>query len=156
MSWLWEVDDLDLRVSFARANGPVDFFTLVVRLVVSRVTAVLTLALSPADKVLRLVGKGLTAVVLGMMLLLIIHGLWFLFWGPLMASSWLWLRYNWVRPLLLLPGIPLAIMSHIFLMLVPDHQKNSKYTLMAREWPLSWRLYRPSQAYFEANPTMQP
>ena len=154
MTWLWACEDFDLRVTFARTNGPTDFFTLLVRWVVGQVTAVVGLALIPVDKILRLVGKGMIRLVLGMLLLLILTGIWFfLIWLPLMGTSRLWLNYYWSRPLLAVPGAFLAIVAHIFLMLVPDPQKNAKYTLMAREWPLSWHLYKPTEAYFEANPS---
>ena len=156
MSWLWGVDDFDLRVAFARANGPADFFTLLTRLLLPPVTIGLTLALLPVDKVMRLVGRVLTALILGLFVLIAIHGLWMIIWVPLMGTSWVWLRYPLARPFLFLPGVLVAIAGVIFLMLVPDHQKNAKYTLMTREWPLSWRLWRPSEAYFEANPTTRP
>ena len=152
VSWLWKADDLDLRVSFARTNGPVDFLTLFVRYVLTNVIPPLTLVLRPIDIIMQFVGRGLIAVVLGMLLLIVIHGVWMFFWLPLMGTSWLWLRYGALRPVLLLPGIVLAIIAHIFLLLVPDPHKNPKYNLMAQEWPISWHLWKPTQAYFDANP----
>ena len=156
MSWLWGVDDLDLRLTFARANEPADFLTVLARMLLPAVTGVLTLALFPVDKIMRLVGRALTALILGLFVLIGIHGLWFIIWIPLMGTSWLWLRYPWTRPVLFLPGLLIATVGHIFLMLVPDPQKNAKYMLMTREWPLSWHLWKPSEAYFEANPTWRP
>ncbi len=153
MSWLWHIDDFDLRVNFARSNGPVDFLTLLTRLVLTRVTSILTLILAPVDMVLKFVGKGLIAVVLGMMLLIVLHGLWMIFWLPLMGMSWAWARYAWARPVLIVPGVIIAIFGHIFLMLVPDPHKNAQYVvMMTREWPLSWQLYKPPEAFFEQNP----
>ena len=153
MSWLWHIEDFDLRVKFARSNGPVDFLTLFTRLVLTRVTSILTLILAPVDMVLKFVGKGLIAVVLGMMLLIVLHGLWMIFWLPLMGMSWAWARYAWARPFLILPGVFIAIFGHIFLMLVPDPHKNAQYAvMMTQEWPLSWQLYKPPEAFFEQNP----
>lgn len=157
MTWLWGVDDFDLRLRFARVNSPVDFLTQLVRFVVTSVTRILALALSPVDAVLRLVGKILDRLVLGMMVLLIFTGIWFfLLWLPLMGMSRLWLGYPWARPLLALPGALLAIAAHVFIMLVPDPKKDRNYPMMVGEWPLSWHLYNPPDAYYEGGHAAMP
>ena len=150
MTWLWTVADIDFRVSFARAHGPSDFFTLVARLVVSKVSLVLELALSPVDRVGRVVGRGLVIFVIGLFILLGLTAIWFLIWLLLMGSSWLWLKSFWYRPLIILPGMALAVVAFVFLMLVPDPQKNAKYLSLAREWPLSLHLWKPPNDYFRA------
>ena len=100
MTWLWEVDDFDLRLRFARLNSPVDFLTQLVRLVVTSVTRFLALVLSPVDAVLRVAGKILDRLVLGMLVLLVFTGIWFfLMWLPLMGMSRLWLGYPWLARL---------------------------------------------------------
>ena len=152
MSWLWDIDDFDTRVSFAREYSPVDFLTSLVRVVIMRVTLALSWVLSPVDKLMQFIGHGLIAVVLGMLLLIVIHGLWFIVWLGLIGSSWLWLNRPWTRPILAVPGVLLAIFGHIFLLLVPDPHKNPKYNLVAQDWPLSVRLWKPTEAYFEAYP----
>ena len=140
---------MDLRVAFARVHSPTDLATLIARLVVGRVTLVLSYLLFPFDKVAQLIGKGLTAVVLGFLVLIILHGVWLPIWGLLVGTSWLWLRYSLSRPVLLLPGMILAIGAHIFFMLIPDPQKVPSYASIAREWPLTWNLWSPPQAYFD-------
>ena len=152
MTWLWAVEDMDLRVTFARANSPTDILTLITRWVVTRVTFVLAIVLFPADKAMRIVGMGLIAVVLGLLVLILLTGIWFLIWLLLMGSSRIWLSYPLYRPILFVPGMIIAVFAHIFIMLVPDPHKNPKYTILAQEWPLSWRLRSPTEAYFEANP----
>ena len=150
MTWLWEVDDFDLRLRFARLNSPVDFLTQLVRLVVTSVTRFLALVLSPVDAVLRVAGKILDRLVLGMLVLLVFTGIWFfLMWLPLMGMCRLWLGYPWARPILALPGALLAIAAHIYLMLVPDPKKDRNYPTLVGEWPLSWVLYNPPDAYYE-------
>ena len=149
MTWRWDVDDIDFRATFARVNSPTDFFTVLARLVVSRVTLVLAFVLWPLDSVLRLVGKGLVSVVLGMIVLMVLDLSWLPVWGTLVGTSWLWLNYPWLRPILILPGMFLAILAHIYIMLAPDPHKNAKYPRLAGEWPLSWMLWRPPKAYFE-------
>ena len=156
MTWLWEIEDLHIRVNFVRTHGPTDFFTLVSRYVVSRVTFVLSLLLMPADLVLRFIGRGLVALVLGLLLLLVLTGIWFPIWGLLVGTSWIWLKYSWPRPFLILPGILLAILAHIFIMLVPDPHKNSEYWTIAREWPLSWPLWKPPSLYYELTDQPRP
>lgn len=151
MTWRWDVEDLDFRVTFARIHGPTDFLTVLARLVVSRVTWLLTLLLKPLDIVLRFIGKGLVAVVLGFMVLMILDILWLMIWGLLFGSSWLWLRYPLLRVVLILPGVAVAIFAHIVIMLAPDPHKNAKYTSVSGEWPLTWRLWHPTEAYFDAH-----
>lgn len=152
MTWLWQVDDFDSRLRFARIHSPVDFVTQLVRWIVSSITRILSLVLAPADAVLRIAGKILDRLVLGMAVLLIFTGIWFfVWWLPLMGMSRLWYSYPWSRPILALPGILLAITGHIYLMLVPDPKKERKYPTMVGEWPLSWQLYNPPDVYFEAD-----
>ena len=137
LSWLWNIADLENRILFARENGPVDSLTLIARFIILRVTNALSFFLNPIDKAMQLLGHGLIAVVLGMLLLIVIHGFWFIFWLLLMGSSWLWLKLPWTRPLIFIPGIFLAIISHIVLILVPAPHKNPKYNSIACEWPIS-------------------
>ena len=152
MTYRWNVDDIDLRVTFARMHGPTDFLTMVARIAVGRVTWLLTLALTPFDVVLRFIGKGLVSVVVGFFVLMFLDLVWLMVWGLLAGSSWLWLTYPWLRFVLILPGIPLAIIAHMFIMLAPDPHKNARYFRVAGEWPLTWRLWRPADAYFDATP----
>ena len=156
MTWLWEIEDLGLRVDFVRTNSPTDFFTLVSRYIVSRATSTLALLLMPVDSVMRFVGRGLVALALGLLVLLILTGVWFPIWGLLVGTSWAWLKYPWLRPCLFVPGILLAIGAHVFIMLVPDPHKNSEYWTIAREWPLSWRLWKPSSLYYEVTDLPRP
>ena len=149
MTWLWQVLDLDLRVDYARANSPNDFYTLLARLVVSRVTSVLGLVLWPLDMVLRMFGRILTIFVIGLLLLLILTGIWWPVWASLIYTSRLWITAPWSRPILLVPGMLLAIFAYLFLILVPDHQKHPKYFALPREWPLTWHLWNPPEAYME-------
>ena len=157
MTWLWGVDDFDLRLRYARMNSPGDFLTQLVRFVVSSVTRLVAFVLAPADLVLRFAGKILDRLVLGMLVLLIITGIWFfLMWLPMMGMSRLWLGYPWARPILALPGALLAISAHVFIMLVPDPKKDRNYPKLVGEWPLSWQVYNPPDAYYEGGHAAMP
>ena len=151
MSWLWSVEDFALRLSFARSNAPRDILTIFTQRTLQELGNLLTLLLSPLDKIMRLVGKGLISLIFGLFILIAIHGLWFVLWLPLMGTSWLWLHYPWMRPIILLPGFLIAVIGHIFLILVPDPQKNAEYLLITQEWPLSWWLWKPMDSYFETD-----
>ena len=149
LTWLWQVLDLDLRVEHARANGPDDLYTLLARWIVTRVTLVFGIVLWPLDAVLRILGRILTVFVIGLLLLLILTGIWWPVWASLVYSSRIWLSTPWSRPFLLVPGILLALFAYLFLMFVPDHQKHRKYLTLPSEWPLTWHLWKPPKAYIE-------
>lgn len=150
MTWRWTVSDLDSRVTFARMQSPTDFLTVLARFVVSGVTAALALVLLPVDMLARMIGQVLLMLVVGFIVLMLLDLIWLLVWGMLVGSSWLWINHWWLRPLLFLPGMSVAILAHIYIMVAPDPQKNPRYTMLPREWPLSWNVWRPPKDYLEA------
>ena len=149
LTWLWDISDMDQRVEWVRRHSPDDLATMIARYMITRITLVLAYALWPVDYVLRFVGKALVKLVLGLLLLLILTGIWFPIWLTLVGTSWLWLRSATYRPLILVPGMFVAIIAHIYIMLVPDPHKDPKYVNLIREWPLSWYIWKPPEAYFE-------
>ena len=151
MTWLWDIDDMYNRVKFARSQSPTDLATIIAHWIVTSVTWILSYLLYPFDYVGRLIGVLLVAVVLGFMLLLILTIIWFPLWLLLVDTSWIWLRYPWSRPLLLLPGIVVAISAHIYIMLVPDPHKQRHYVNMTNQWPLTWYIWHPPAIYFNQN-----
>ena len=154
MTWRWEVDDLDFRVTFARMQSPTDFLTMSARKLVSTVTAVMALVLFPVD----IVARTLTRIALKLpfifvvvlFLLMVLDIVWMAVWGMLVGSSWLWINHRWLRPFLILPGILVAILAHTSIMIAPDPNKNSRYTMLPREWPLSWHVWSPPEGYSQA------
>ena len=155
MTWRWGVEDIDERVNFARSISPSDFFTMFARLIVSRATFILAFILIPFDILGRFIGKGLVAVVLGFFVLMFLDIVWLIVWGLLVGTSWIWLRYPWARPFLVLPGMTLAVSAHIFVMIAPDPHKNDKYPRIAGEWPLTWLVWSPPDAYFRPNSSIE-
>ena len=156
MTWLWDIADMDERVEWVRRHSPNDVSTMIARFVINRVTLVVAYVLWPVDYVLRLIGNGLARLVLGLLLLLILTGIWFPIWLTLSMTSRLWLRAAWTRPILLLPGIVVAIFAHIYIMLIPDHQQDPKYVNLIREWPLTSQIWKPPDAYFEETGLLRP
>ena len=156
MTWLWDTPDMYDRVAFARSISPTDLSTLIARWVVGWTTKILAFALYPLDYVARYIGRAFLVFVIGFMILIVLTIVWFPIWAALIGSSWLWLRYYWARPFLLLPGIALAILAHIYLMLVPDPQKQQHYFNMPGQWPLTWHLWRPPSEYYEPQQSPPP
>ena len=77
-----------------------------------------------------------------------------LIWAPivglLLGTSYLWLKYWYMRPLLLIPGLSLVIVGELILMLSPtpsiaDRDGRLFQVDMAEEWPLSWRIAKAMQ-----------
>ena len=149
MTWLWDISDMDQRVEWVRRHSPDDFPTMLARYVIGKVTFVMAYLLWPFDYVLRLIGRGLARLVLGLLLLLILTGIWYPIWLTLVQTSRLWLHAAWSRPILLVPGMVVAILAHSYIMLIPDPLKDPRYVNLIREWPLSWQIWKPPTAYFE-------
>lgn len=164
MTWLWKVPDLRTRLEFARANAPSDTFTQAACLIVYHTVRFLALVLFPIDYAARSLGKTFDKLgrffglfyVGSLLLYLLLSILWLPFWGMLVGSSWVWLNYAWARPILLLPGAVLSMAMTVFLMFVPDPQKQSGYVSFTREWPLTWTLWNPPQSYFQEYNILDP
>ena len=148
MTYRWRVEDLAERVAFARTHSPTDLFTLIARYVVSQTTSLLALVLLPISMLTRLIGRLLTIFVITLILFLALDIVWLVIWGLLMGSSRLWLASSWLRPILILPGMFIAILAHLYIILAVDPQKDPNYWTVVREWPLTWHLYKPPTAYF--------
>ena len=140
---------MDQRVEWVQKHSPNDVSTVTARYVINYVTLVIGYILWPLDYVLRVIGHGLSRLALGLMFLLILTGIWFPIWLTLVMTSRLWLRAAWTRPILLIPGIIVAIFAHIYIMLIPDPQKGTQYINLIRVWPLSSQIWKPPDAYFE-------
>ena len=54
-----------------------------------------------------------------------------------------------MRPILVIPGLVLALAAYIFVSLAPDPQKNSEYHILIKSWPMSWRVWSPKEEYFK-------
>ena len=152
------------RVAFARRNAPGDVLTQFARFLVYYVSSLLIFVLRPVDYAGRTLFKIAFHVgtvvgfflVFPLLFFMILSALWIPFWGLLVGSSWLWLKYAWTRPILLLPGMALSIVLTFILMLVPDPEKHPKYVTITQEWPLTWNLWYPPLVYFEEHNIWDP
>ena len=93
-----------------------------------------------------------TSAIAGCLIVFTIGSLSFLFlfvWLPLyhllIATSWLWLKAWYLRLILLIPGVVIAFISDIWVILTPDFRREAKQKKQAlcEEWPLSWYLMNP-------------
>ena len=131
------------RISLAHTYAPRDIFTKVARALVLAITSAL-MVLTPIEIVTTAVGGCLTGCTFGL-LFVVLSIIWWPFFALLLGTSWLWLRAWYLRPILLLPGVIVALLATLYVMLTPDPEKDAKYAKlsMAEEWPLSWYLLRP-------------
>ncbi len=140
-AWYWQIQS-------ARANGPDDLLTKLTLAAVRGVCTVLSVILLPVGAITTFLGGILIALTFGL-ILIPINLVWLPLFGGLAATSWLWLRAWYLRPLLLLPGVLLAIIGTIFVVLVPMPEETLRGEkalkgFLASEWPLTWLIWQGS------------
>ena len=138
-----QINDLKERIGVARANAPADIFTKLSRMLVKFTTSLLVM-LTPISMITTAVGGCLIVVTIGFFALPILL-VWFPFYNLLAGTSWLWLQAWYLRPILLIPGVIIAFIADLYVMLMPDFERGAKITKLAicEEWPLSWYLIKP-------------
>jgi hypothetical protein len=144
-SAFWQEDDLVDRVKMARAGAPADLFTGLTRLLVKAVTTILVILL-PIAKLTSAAGGCLILFTVGFLSFVFLF-VWLPLYHLLIATSWLWLKAWYLRPILLIPGIVIAFVSDIWVILTPDFRRKAKQKkrAMCEEWPLSWYLVNPPE-----------
>ena len=137
------IPGVEYSISLAKRHAPNDILTKTAILSVKVATTVL-LILTPLEWVTTAIGGCLIAVTFGI-LIFILTLIWWPFLALLLSTSWLWLRAWYLRPILLVPGVLIAILAYIYVMLAPEPERDAKYAklALADEWPLSWYLLRP-------------
>lgn len=148
MDWRTAVADMEHRCTLAHEFAPRDPFTILARFLMAGISLILMPLVLVAEFVTTLIGGCLLALTFGL-LALVLTAIWLPFLALLMGTSWLWLRAWYLRPLLLLPGVLLAIVAETYVALAPEPERDAKHAKLsiASEWPLSWYLLRPPPAY---------
>ncbi len=148
MDWQSAISDMQYRCQLARANRPTDIVTITAEFLVKGLTTVLGVVLLPLEVLTTGLGGCLIALTFGVLYLLL-SLIWLPVLGLLLGTSWLWLRAWYLRPVLLLPGVIIAVVADVFVMLAPEPERDAKHAKLciAGEWPLSWYLLRPPPAY---------
>ena len=136
-----EVDTLS-RANIVRTTEPYDIFTRITTLIglAMRIPVVCALTF-PLVLITFVLGIILSVPLLGLVLLSLANVIWLSMLGLLMGSSWLWIKVPILRLLLLLPGIAIANMAYLFVILIPDMgEKYQKATKLAicETWPKSY------------------
>ncbi len=76
--------------------------------------------------------------------------IWMAFFAMLLATSWLWIRAWYLRPLLLVPGVFIAVLADVYVSFVPDmgekYQKLLKLAL-CDSWPYSYLVFEESRNF---------
>lgn len=140
---LERINDIRERVRVARASGPSDVVTKFARILV-KCTTLFKILLTPVSMITTAVGGCLVVLTIGF-LALPISFVWLPFYYILLGISWLWLKAWYLRPVLLLPGVIIALFGDIYVALLPDFERGSKRKKLAvcEEWPLSWYITHP-------------
>lgn len=144
-----QIADTNYMIRQAQACAPNDFITKAAILATTVVTKGLVVLL-PIEMVTTAVGGCLIALTFGLFSF-VLSLIWWPFLGFLLGTSWLWLRAWYVRPILLVPGVTVATVATIYVMLAPDPERGAKYAKLsiAGEWPLSWYLIRPPARHYD-------
>ena len=119
-----------------------DKFTKATWLVVKLLVGLLFI-LTPIAWIMQLLGSILMMVSFGLYAWLYTILLWWPILGLLLGTSWLWFRLWPLRPILLVPGIFLAVIGDLILMFAPpdrDREATLFRAALAEEWPFSWQL----------------
>jgi hypothetical protein len=146
-----QINDMNYRIELAKKKSPSDFFTFVAKILVKVFTSILVI-LIPLQLLTTAIGGCAISMTFGL-LLVILTIIWWPFLMLLLGTSWLWLKAWYLRPILLFPGILIAFISHLYIMLIPEPQKDAKYSKLSisDEWPLSWYLMKPPKEYYSDN-----
>ena len=124
-----------------------DPMTTIARGALNITLTILAIPLSIISPVTNFITAFLYLPIVGLVAVLALTLVWLVvFMGPLLATSWLWIRAPWLRPLLLPVGVPLAALGYAFnlLIYVPPQDRDSKAQkmILCMFWPLSLPLMR--------------
>ena len=103
------------------------------------------IVLLPIAWVMRLLGVVLMPLTIGLYAIVYSLILWMPIFWLVLGTSWLWLRFWPLRPVLIIPGIVLALMGHFIPMCAPnDSDKDAVLWRVSftEDWPLSWKLWK--------------
>lgn len=137
---------MQAAIEEAQAQGPHDPFTRAAIVLRTVLILILIIPVTLLEIPVTLVGGCLIGCTMGL-LLIPLTLLWLPQLGLLIGTSWLWLKVPLSRPFLLLPGVAIAVVADTYVSLMPDPEKDSKYTklALASEWPLTFLLLRPDR-----------
>lgn len=137
-------DVISLFVDEAMLVGPKDWFTQLAYLINTILKMIFTFPF--------LIIAPITTFILGLLircsfglLLIPLSFIWLVFLGFLIAASWLWIHVWILRPVLLIPGIFIAVVGYAYCTLVPDMGEKFQKVLklsFCDSWPYSYLLLK--------------
>ncbi len=147
MAWQ-AIENIEDRAALARHYGPQDIFTKVAKVSMEAGSTAL-LVLFPLQIVTTAIGGCVVGLTFGLFAFLL-SLIWLLFLGLLLGSSWLWLKVPLLRPILLVPGVVLALIADAYVRLAPEPERVAKWAklTLAQEWPLSWLIVFPPDEWY--------
>lgn len=150
MNVFQNIADTEYRSSLAQEYAPKDIFTKTAILLVKVTTGILVVLL-PLQMLTTAIGGCLITITFGVLILLLTL-IWWPFLALLLGTSWLWLHAWYLRPILLIPGVLIAFLADIYVMLAPEPEKDAKIMKLsiAEEWPVSWYLLKPPAVYYKS------
>ena len=137
-------EDLVSREHLARISGPQDVFTQIA-LSSNSIFSILSSVLLPVQIVTTAISGCLIAITLGL-LVFPLTLIWQSFSGFLLATSFGWIKIPLLRPVLIVPGLLIALVAQIFVQLTanPDGPSDRYIKLLlCNIWPLSWLVLHP-------------
>jgi hypothetical protein len=116
--------------------APRDIFTVTARVLVTGLCSIL-IVLGPIAMITTALGGCLAMITFGI-LFFVLSVIWWPFMAFLVGTSWLWLRAWYLRPILLVPGVMIAFLADLFVMLAPEPERDAKHMKLAitGEWLL--------------------
>lgn len=140
-------DEIVNRLVFeAHEIGPKGPLTASAHVLNSALNLVLFLPLLVLTPVCTFVLAILVSISFGTLLMLF-SAIWLPFLGILLGSSWLWVNIPILRPILLLPGVVIAVVTDAYVCLIPDMgEKYQKLVKLAicDNWPSSYIIWQLS------------
>ena len=150
---------MDYRISLAHRKRPKDPFTYLAVFIIKFTTTVIGLLLLPVQFITTFATGLLISLTFGLALIPFTL-IWMPFIILLMTTSWLWIHAWYLRPILLLPGVAIAVLASTYSPLIAEMgETGSRYSKLSvsQEWPMSWYLIRPSAEYYSnhINPNLE-
>jgi len=139
---------VEMFISNAQADGPQDPLTMAAY----TANTILRILLFPKLLIIPIVtlALGLLVRISFGILLLPLNVIWMAFFAMLLGTSWLWIRAWYLRPLLLVPGVLIAVLADVYVSFVPDmgkkYQKILKMTL-CDSWPYSYLVFEEARNF---------
>ena len=149
VTYRWNPEDFSTRIDFAEKNYSSDLFTKLIRTIIPQLLIFCNFILNPINKISHAIGRLLTKLILGLLVLAIFDLIWLLFWLIIIGLSKLWIKFSLLRPLLFIPSIIIIPIANIYILLAPDPHKYKNYWIILKLWPVTSIICLPPKEYFD-------